>query len=108
MDSCHCKDECISIDGHDVPWTRKSLRLRRFVALLIKALLTCSNDCEHFLGGKVDLSDGVVLGVTQIQIVLVLSVHMAQALWVMELGLTIASIHEANLTISYLLYELHL
>lgn len=49
----------------------------------------------------------MVFTIAEIQKVLVLSEHMAHALWVMELRLVIGSIDEANLSISNLVLELH-
>ena len=80
MSSSHCKNKCISINGDNVPWTRKLLLFGTFVSLFIISLLTCTDNCQHFLLGEINLSDGMILGVTEIQEMLFVSVDMTDTL----------------------------
>jgi hypothetical protein len=84
MSSSHCKNKCISINGDNVPWTRELLLFGIFVSFFIIALLTCTDNCQHFLLGEINLSDSVILGVTEIQEMLLVSVDMTDTLRMME------------------------
>lgn len=107
MSARHREDECVSVDGDDVPWAREALRLRRLVPFFVKALLTSANDSEYFFSRQVDLSDCVILRVAQVDEVLVLAEHMAEPLRMMELSFVVGPIDEANLAVSDLVLELH-
>ena len=73
VSASHCKDQCVSVNGHYVPWTGQSLSLRRLITLFIETLFSCSNHCQNFFLRKVYFSDGVVLCVANIDEVLFLS-----------------------------------
>ena len=103
----HCKDECITIDGDNVPRAAQSLRLRRLVSFLIEALLTSSDHGQHLLGRDVDFADCVVLCVAKVQEVLILPENVAEALRMMELSLVVGTIDQANLAIADLVFKLH-
>ena len=107
MDTCHCEYESIPVHSDDVPWARQSLGLRRLVTLLIKPFLPCPDHSQHFLPREVYLSYSVVLGVANIDEVLVFSEHVAQAKRVVELHLAVRAIDETHLSISDLTFELH-
>ena len=107
MSARHREDQCVSVDGDDVPRARQPLRLRRLVPFLVKALFTGANDSEYFFGRQVDLSDRVVLRVAKVDKVLILAEHMTESLRMMELSFVVCSIDEANLAVSDLVLELH-
>ena len=92
MGASHCEDQSIAVHCDDVPWARQSLRLRRLVSLLIETLLTCADHSEHLLGRDVDLANGVILAVAQIDEVLVFAEHVAESMRVVELSFVIISI----------------
>ena len=92
MGAGHCEDQSIAVHSNDVPRARQSLRLRRLVSLLIETLLTRADDSEHLLGRDVDLANGVILAVAQVDEVLVFAEHVAQTMRVVELCLVVVSI----------------
>lgn len=83
------------------------MRLRCFVALLVKSLFTSADHGKYIFRCEVDLSDGVILCVTEVNEVVALPEDVTQALRVMELGFQVLTIDEADLSISDLLFELH-
>ena len=92
MGAGHCEDQSIAVHCDDVPRARQSLRLRRLVSFLIETLLTRADDSEHLLGRDVDLANGVILAVAQIDEVLVFAEHVAESMRVVELSFVIISI----------------
>ena len=107
MSACHRKDQSVTIDCDNVPRAGQTLRFRRFVSFLIETFLSCSDYSQHFLCRDVDLTNGVILSVTQVQVVLVLSKDVADALRVMKLCLAVAAIYQANLAVTDLVLKLH-
>ena len=92
MGAGHCEDQSIAVHSNDVPRARQSLRLGRLVSFLIETLLTRADDSEHLLGRDVDLANGVILAVAQVDEVLVFAEHVAQTMRVVELCLVVVSI----------------
>lgn len=107
MGDCHGEYQGVPIDCDDVPRARQSLRLRCFVALLVESFFACADHGQHIFGGQVDLSNSMILCVAQVDEVVAFAEDVTQALWVMELGLKVLSIDEADLSISDLLFKLH-
>lgn len=75
------------------------MELRVLVALTIEALLACPNHGKDLSLSQVDLSDCVVLGVAQVNEVLIVSHQMAHALGVMERGLLEGAIDKPLATV---------
>jgi hypothetical protein len=71
-----------------------------FISLLVIALLACANDSKHFFLEQVNLSDGVILCVTEVKEMLFISEDVADALRVMEACLVVGSIDQANQAIA--------
>lgn len=103
----HCKDQCVSIDSANVPRRRQLLCFSRFIALFIETLFTSSDNCKYLLALEVNFSDRMILGITNVDVVIALSVNVTQALWVVELHLIVISIDQANLAISNDIHALH-
>ena len=100
MGTGHGKDKCISIDGYDVPGRRELLGLWRLVALFVETLFTRTNYCQYFLSAKIYFSDRMVFSVTQVDIVLILPIHVTKALRMMKLSLFVRSINKPNSAVS--------
>lgn len=64
--SSHGENQGVSIDSNNVPGARQLLVLRVFVAFFVIAFHASSNNRQHLPFRQADLSDGVILGVTQI------------------------------------------
>lgn len=107
MSACHGEDESVSIDSDDIPWTWQSLCFWAFVTFFIEAFLASANNSEYFFSGDVDLSDGMVFRVAEIDEVLILSVDVAQALWVVKLSFIVGTVYQPNLAVSDLILECH-
>ena len=107
MSPCHGEDESVSIDSDDIPRTWQSLCFWAFVTFFIEAFLASANNSKNFFSGDVDLSDGVVFRVAEIDEMLVLSVDMAQALWVVKLSLIVSTVYQPNLPVSDLILKCH-
>jgi len=80
MCTSHCNQESIPVDSDNVPWTAQLLLFWHFISLLVNSFLTSANDSENFSRLKVYFSNSVVLGVTEIEEVLVISEHMTHSL----------------------------
>ena len=107
MSSCHCEDQSISIDGHNVPRTGKALRFRRFISFFIESLFTRSNDGEHIFACNINFANCVVLRIAYVDEMLILSENVAHSLWMMELSFRVLAIYQSNLSVSDLILELH-
>ena len=80
----HSDHQSVSVDRNDVPRWRQFLLLRQFIAFFVVTFFTCSYYCQHFSASKVDFSDRMVLGVAKVDEVLLISVDVAEALWMVE------------------------
>ena len=109
MSSSHSKNQRVSIDGYDVPWTRQFLFFRIFVTLLIISFLAGSDDCQDFALVQIYFTDCVVLGVTEVQKMLAFTVDMTEALWMMKAGFLKVTVNEADhaLRITYDVHAFH-
>mgnify|MGYP000998511387 CR=1 FL=1 len=107
MGAGHRENERVAVHGHNIPRTRQSLGLGRLVPLFVEALLAGANYSQHFLRGEVDFADGVVLGVAQVNEVLVLAEDVAEAVRVVELGLAVVAVDEPDLAVADLRLESH-
>ena len=86
MRPSHGKNESVTVDSDNVPRRGQFLPLRCLVSLFIEAFLTGADNRQHFEGGQIYFSDGVVLRIAHVDEVCVFAVDVAHALGVVELG----------------------
>ena len=107
MGASHSEDERIPVDGDNIPGAGESLSLWLLVAVFVEAFFASSDHGQHLLRGDVDLPNGVVLGVAEIEEVHVFAVNVAHTLRVVELCLVVGPVDEADLSVADLVHELH-
>ena len=97
MSSSHCKQKCVSINRHNVPWTRKLLHLRILVSDLVSAFLSGTYNSHYFFCLQVYFSDCVVPGVTQVHKVTIVSKNMTSSLRMVKACFFERAIDQADL-----------
>ena len=55
-----------------------------FVTFFVFALLSCANDCEHLSSFEVDLANGVIVGVAEVNEVIFVAEDVAKTLRVVK------------------------
>ncbi len=96
MSAGNGNDQCVSVDSNYVPWARQLLNVRVFVTFLVPSFLPGSDHSKHFSSVQVDLSNRMILRVTDIQEMLLLPEHMANSLWVVEARLCEGAIYQSQ------------
>ena len=83
----HCKDKRVTVYCHDIPRTRKTLGFGGLVSFFVETFFASSDNGQNFFAREIYFANRMIFSVAQIQKVIALAENVADALWVVELGL---------------------
>ena len=107
MSSSHCEQQSVSINCHNVPWTRELLHFRILVSNLVSAFLSGAYNSHYFFCLQIYFSDCVVPSVTQVHKVTIVSKNMTSSLWMVKACFFKRAVDQAYLWVTDDVQTLH-
>lgn len=107
VSTSHRTYKCFLVDRYNIPRRRQFLCFCRFISFFVRTFLSRTDHSLHLIGCQIDLPNRMVSSVTNEQKMSALTIQMAQTLRMVKWSLSVATIDQANLPITYGVDTLH-